>query len=219
MSERRVVRAAAAPGAAPGMPAAEKTDGRVNRSIVTRKKIVDALTALIHEGQVAPTAELVAARADVGLRTVFRHFDDMDALYREISHDLEALIQPLLAVRLEGATWQQRLQHAVRLRTGFYDRVAAIHLATQVHRHASAYLPQTIQQFVELQRELLRRLLPPAVARHPTLFEALDVWLSIDTWIRLRREQALSGEAALEVVMFGVNAQLAASGLAPASPA
>ena len=219
MSERRATRAPAAPAGVAGMPAGAKTDGRVNRSLATRKKIVDALTALIHEGQVAPTAEMVAARADVGLRTVFRHFDDMDALYREISHDLEALIQPLLAVRLEGTTWQQRLQHAVRLRTGFYDRVAAIHLATQVHRHSSAYLPQTIQQFVDLQRELLRKLLPPAAARHAALFEALDVWLSIDTWIRLRREQALSGEAALEVVLFGVNALLSASGLEPASPA
>jgi hypothetical protein len=26
----------------------------------------------------------VAGRADVGLRTVFRHFQDMDSLYREI---------------------------------------------------------------------------------------------------------------------------------------
>ena len=219
MSERRATRAPAASAGPAERPTGAKTDGRLERSIATRKKIVEALTALIHEGQVSPTAEMVAARADVGLRTVFRHFDDMDALYREMSHDLEALIQPLLAVRLEGTTWLQLLQHAVRLRTGVYDRVAAIHLATQVHRHASAYLPQTIQQFVDLQRDLLRRLLPPAAARQPNLFEALDVWLSIDTWIRLRREQALSGEAALQVVLFGVSALLLAGGQEPASPA
>lgn len=40
---------------------------------------------LVREGDISPSAELVAARADVGLRTVFRHFKDLDSLYREMS--------------------------------------------------------------------------------------------------------------------------------------
>ena len=67
-----------------------KLDGRLNRSVVTRNKIVETLTSLILEGQISPTAEQVALRANVGLRTVFRHFDNMDALYREISIDVDA---------------------------------------------------------------------------------------------------------------------------------
>jgi AcrR family transcriptional regulator len=178
-----------------------KTDGRLNRSIVTRKRIVDALTALIYEGHLTPTAEQVATRADVGLRTVFRHFDDMDALYREIALDLDTVIQPVIGQRLAGATWQDRLRHGVLLRTEFFDRVAALHLATQVHRHESAYLAQQVKQTVDLQRELLRRQLPAEVAQDATLFEALDVVLSIEVWIRLRREQGLSADAARQVML------------------
>ena len=178
-----------------------KTDGRLNRSIVTRKKIVDALTALIYEGHLTPTAEQVATRADVGLRTVFRHFDDMDALYREIALDLDIAIQPVIGQRLSGATWQDRLRHSVLLRTDFFDRVAAIHLATQVHRHESAYLTQQVKQTVDLQRELLRRQLPPEVAQDATLFDALEVVLSIEVWIRLRREQGLPADAARQVIL------------------
>lgn len=184
----------------PPGPAA-KTDGRLNRSIVTRKRIVDALTALIYEGQLTPTAEQVATRADVGLRTVFRHFDDMDALYREIALDLDTVIQPVIGQRLSGATWQDRLRHSVVLRTEFFDRVAAIHLATQVHRHESDYLTQQVKQSVDLQRELLRRQLPPEVAQDATLFDALDVVLSIEVWIRLRREQRLPADAARQVML------------------
>ena len=180
---------------------ASKTDGRLNRSIVTRKKIVDALTALIYEGHLTPTAEQVATRADVGLRTVFRHFDDMDALYREIALDLDIVIQPVIGQRLSGATWQDRLRHSVLLRTDFFDRVAAIHLATQVHRHESAYLTQQVKQTVDLQRELLRRQLPPEVAQDATLFDALEVVLSIEVWIRLRREQGLPADAARQVIL------------------
>lgn len=76
----------------------------MNRSIATRQKIVDAFTGLVVEGQLTPTAEQVARRADVGLRTVFRHFDDMDALYREISVDIDLQIQPLLRTRTRRRT-------------------------------------------------------------------------------------------------------------------
>lgn len=188
--------------------AESKTDGRLNRSIVTRKKIVDALTALIYEGHLSPTAEQVATRADVGLRTVFRHFDDMDSLYREIGLDLDAVIQPMIGQRLSGSTWQQRLEHSVQLRTEFFDRVAAIHLATQVHRHESAYLAQQVRQTVSLQRDLLQRQLSPEAAQDSTLFDALDVVLSIEVWIRLRREQGLSADAARQVVLRTVRALL-----------
>lgn len=190
--------------------AASKPDGRLNRSIVTRQKIVDALTALIYEGHLSPTAEQVATRADVGLRTVFRHFDDMDSLYREIGQGLDGMIQPMISQRLVGTTWQDRLRHSVQLRTAFFDRVAAIHLATQVHRHESAYLSQQVKQSVALQRELLQRQISAEAVRDATLFEALDVVLSIEVWIRLRREQGLSAEAARQVILRAVSALLEA---------
>ena len=60
-------------------------DGRLHRSMATRRKIVTALETLIRAGTLSPTAEQVAVQAQVGLRTVFRHFDDMETLYREIS--------------------------------------------------------------------------------------------------------------------------------------
>ena len=60
-------------------------DGRRRRGEDNRAKIVAAMLEIIHAGEIAPSAELVAQRADVGLRTVFRHFQDMDSLYREMS--------------------------------------------------------------------------------------------------------------------------------------
>jgi hypothetical protein len=55
-------------------------DGRLHRSMTTRRKIVTALETLIRAGTLSPTAEQVAVQAQVGLRTVFRHFDDMETL-------------------------------------------------------------------------------------------------------------------------------------------
>jgi len=205
-----------APAAAKARPtepvagdAMAKSDGRIERSVVTRKKIVDALTALVFEGHITPTAEQVALRADVGLRTVFRHFDDMDSLYREISIDVDEQIQPLLQARLNGATWQERVLQSIDFRSDIYDRTAAIHVAAQVHRHESAYLAQNLMDSARLQRELLRRLLPEAVAQDARLLDALDLMLSFEAWIRLRREQGLDSGPAREVLRLGVRALLA----------
>jgi AcrR family transcriptional regulator len=219
---REPPKAAGTDAVAPGKGAtAQRTDGRVKRSIVTRKKIVDALAALVLEGQLAPTAQQVALRADVGLRTVFRHFDDMDALYREITSNVNEQVQPLLLARLDGATWQERVLQSIDHRSAIYDRTAAMHLAAQVHRHESAFLAQNLMDSAALQRELLRRLLPEKVAQIAPLLDALDLALSFEAWIRLRREQGLPANQAREVIRLAVRALLAtvAQPVEPASPA
>ena len=210
-SQAAPVRSTSADGAAPAD--GPKPDGRTHRTVVTRKKIVDALTALVYEGQISPTAEQVAQRADVGLRTVFRHFDDMDSLYREISMDLDAQVQPLIQLRLTAPTWQARLLQSIELRSDIFDRMAAMHLAAQVHRHESAYLAQNLMDAARLQRDLLRRLLPPAVAQDAPLLDALDLVLSFEAWIRLRREQGLDAGAARAVMRLGVMALLGHAGV------
>src|SRR3954447_15843011 len=65
-------------------------DGRAARSVRTRRAIVDALRALHHEGDLRPTAPRVAERAGVSVRTVWQHFDDLEALLVEAGlRDLE----------------------------------------------------------------------------------------------------------------------------------
>ncbi|MBT5683609.1 MAG: TetR family transcriptional regulator, partial [Gammaproteobacteria bacterium] len=61
------------------------TDGRKLRSEDSKRRIVSAMLELVREGRMAPTAEEVAKRAEVGLRTVFRRFKDMESLYAEMS--------------------------------------------------------------------------------------------------------------------------------------
>ncbi len=203
-------RASSDPSARPA--AAPTIDGRLNRSVVTRKKIIDALTALVYEGCLAPTAEQVATKADVGLRTVFRHFEDMDSLYREMGSDLDAVVMPVINTRLEGATWRDKLHHSIELRATLYDRVAAMHLATQVHRHESGLLDRNCRRLVELQRERLRSMLARTPAADGAVFEALDAVLSIEVWIRLRREQGLTGAQARGVMRLAAERILGLAG-------
>jgi AcrR family transcriptional regulator len=184
-------------------------DGRHHRSMVTRHKIVEALTALIREGELVPTAEQVALRASVGLRTVFRHFDDMDTLYREVASSIDAVVMPEVNARFQASSWQERLLESVARRGALYDRIAAFHLASQIRRHESAYLDAVLVRSARYQRDLLCRLLPAKVMAKAPLVEGLVMLQSIDTWVCLRREQGLSADDAMAVIRQATQALIA----------
>ena len=78
-------------------------DGRRLRSETSRLRIVEAIIALVSEGLAMPPAEAVATRAGVGLRTVFRLFEDMDGLYRGMQAVMTERLGGLLENPIEAA--------------------------------------------------------------------------------------------------------------------
>ena len=60
-------------------------DGRTVRAERTRQALVDALFALLDEGELRPTAERIAKRAGVSERSVFQHFPDREALFEAVA--------------------------------------------------------------------------------------------------------------------------------------
>ena len=85
-----------APLSSPGTPSTASADGRRLRSERNRQQIVEAMIELIEAGNPAPSAARVAEEAEVSLRTVFRHFEDMDTLYREIAREMLIRVRPIL---------------------------------------------------------------------------------------------------------------------------
>ena len=82
----------------------------------------------------APSAERVAARAHVGLRTVFRHFNDMEGLYREMASAIENELAVPLAAMLAGADWRGRLIGLIGKRAALYEKIAPFKRAADAHR-------------------------------------------------------------------------------------
>jgi AcrR family transcriptional regulator len=150
----------------------QQTDGRRRRGEDSRERIIAAMLAFVREGEVAPGAERVAIRAEVGLRTVFRHFRDMDSLYAEMSSTIEGELSDLATRPFESPDEAGRL---------------------------SDFLARGHAQMVSHLRQDLARDLPVACAE-PGRLEALDLLLSFEAWSRLRREQGLSREDAEAIV-------------------
>jgi AcrR family transcriptional regulator len=190
-------------------PDAVAIDGRHHRSIKTRQVIVTAFIDLIGRGHPSPTAEQIAAHAQVGLRTVFRHFDDMETLYREITQRLDELMLPLVHKHLKATLWSQRLVESIERRCDIFDRLAPYHIAAQLHMHDSAYILQQVNRRVKIEKDILAWLLPSAYVEDRVFFEALSMLVSLETWMRLRGLQGLSASKAKAVVLKAVQSLLA----------
>jgi TetR/AcrR family transcriptional regulator, regulator of autoinduction and epiphytic fitness len=86
-------------------------DGRTARTRRTRAAIVDAHVALLAEGSLRPTADQIATRAGVSVRSLWIHFPDLEALFAATAAEVlarqDAAFRPVdpdlpLAARIEA---------------------------------------------------------------------------------------------------------------------
>lgn len=180
-----------------------QTDGRRLRSEASRTRIIQALIAIINEGGVhsLPSAETVAARAGVGLRTVFRLFEDMDGLYRSMQVAMSERFMPLMAQPLDpAAPLRDRLAILVDRRSELYETILLLQVAADSQRHRSPALQEGRARMIRILREALIQALPPALRDDAVLVNALELALSFEAWRRLRMDQHATPESA-KVVM------------------
>jgi len=187
-------------------------DGRHRRSQQSRQRIIDAIVELIHDGVLEPTAEQVSDRAGLAMRTVFRHFNDMDSLYREISRRMYARVLSIAADGHEADDWQTALAQLVDRRAKVYEELMPMRMSANALRHRSAFLQEEHRRFTRLARDMLRQVLPREVAQDRMCFETLDALLSFEMWIRVRRDQRLPAQEARRILHNGVGSVLAAAG-------
>jgi AcrR family transcriptional regulator len=187
----------------PDEPGAER-DGRRLRSQDSRERIVTAMLEIMRGGELAPSAEHVAARAEVGLRTVFRHFKDMDSLYRELSSAVEGEIRADFEQPFKSTTWRGRLVELVERRAAIFEKIAPYKRAEMAHRHRSRFLEDDSKRLFHALRDILKSNLPAEIVRDSARFEALDLLMSFESWNRLRQEQGLSARRVREVIIAAV---------------
>ncbi|MDI1366137.1 MAG: TetR/AcrR family transcriptional regulator [bacterium] len=183
----------------------EEADGRRRRGQNNRASIVAAMLEIIRTGDMSPSADQVAARADVGLRTVFRHFKDMDSLYSEMSVVIEDELRAIVGTPFRSTDWKDRVLELVDRRAFAFEKIAPFKHASEAYRHRSRFLSEDSGKLVSALRKILVRELRAPLVDDPLKVEALDLLLSFEAWSRLRREQGLSIEKAAEVLRSAVS--------------
>jgi AcrR family transcriptional regulator len=178
-------------------------DGRIARGERTRRRVAEALIALLEEGDLQPTAKEIAARAGVSLRLVFHHFDDMDALYHAVAdintdRNWRSLypIPPDLALH-------HRVERTVRQRYRLYEAITPVRRAAVRQAYHSEEVALTLLRSNQALRDQLAETfaleLKAAAGEGRDILEALDLATSWEAWDRLRATQGITSTAARRV--------------------
>lgn len=191
------------------MPQSPENDGRRLRSVASRDRIINAVIALVDEDQGIPGAEAIAARARVGLRSVFRHFGDMDGLYVAVIDRIGGRYVHLTRP-YESTDWQGQVREAMERRMEMFASVLPYRRAADMHRQRSPLLNHGLDALNQMLRARLDGAVPADVRTDALWFEQLDLWLSLEAYGRLRDRQRLSHAEAAAVIAAAVNALLAA---------
>jgi AcrR family transcriptional regulator len=190
-------------------------DGRQRRSERSREAIVQALLELVGRGTLRPTAQEVAAAAGVGIRTVFRHFTDMEGLFAAMDARVQAQALPLVSEAAPEGSFEKRLAALLAQRATLFEAIAPYKRSGNAARARSPFLRSRHAALVRRLRADLLRWLPELRGADDALLEAFDVALSFETWDRLRSDQRLGRErarAALERTVFALARSLGRRG-------
>lgn len=193
---------------------ANGVDGRRQRGERSRAQIAEAMLELVREAGAMPTMEMVADRAGVSRRSVFRHFADISELLTA-AYELErADVFRRYPVR-DPATWDeaQRIDAFAERVGDVYEHVspvrqAAVHLARDY-----PVLERLMREDDQIQRGVLLNLFGPSLeaapaAERPTVLAAMASSSSWTTWRALRQEHELSVDETRAAVRLSLRALL-----------
>lgn len=186
-----------------------RKDGRRLRTEESRRRVVTALLECVREGDFDPSAEAIAQRAGVGLRTVFRLFKDKEGLFQQMSQVVLSRIADLAQAAPHGETWRERLDDVMTRRFAAYEQVMPYRRAAQAHAHHSQVVRSNNETMRQHMRRTLSAVLPQEVRSDHSLFEALEMVLSIEAWIGLRNDQRLDPSRARAAIRRATSALLA----------
>jgi AcrR family transcriptional regulator len=170
----------------------QEADGRKHRSQKSQVQIVNAMLELVAQGNLEPSADQIADIAKVGRRSVFRHFKDMDTLYREVTDSIAATMGSIVQQPFVATDWRGKVLELVDRRAVGFEKMKPFLLAGQVHRHRSLFLKTSHARFVGTLRMILLGIVPKQLAGNMVLVEAVDLLLSFESWNRLREDQGLN---------------------------
>jgi AcrR family transcriptional regulator len=190
-------------------------DGRLTRAARTRASVVDALLTLNEQGELRPTARDIAKQAGVSLRSLYVHFDDLEALFVAASHrHAERLGQVLPPLMTEGSL-DERLDAFLDRRVRIHEFGAGVRRAALLQEPFSPVLKKALANGRQALRSEITSCFAPEIAAATAsapaaapaaesppdrLLLALEIATSSAAWESLRTHQNLSvGEATAQL--------------------
>ena len=176
-------------------------DGRSARADRTHRALMEAMLALLDEGELKPTSAAIAARAGVSERTLFQHFPDREALFQGAALAQAERIGPLVE-ELPGpeAPVEERVRAFVAQRTLVLERVSTVRRAALLMESSSDTVAGWLRAVRSGAAAEVEHVFEPELAAagagRGELLAALVAAAAWPTWESLRAHQGLSAKRA-----------------------
>lgn len=186
-------------------------DGRRLRRDRNREAVVQALLELYREGNLTPGTDEIAERAGLSARSLFRYFDDVDALVRTAVARQQDHLAPLFAVTARSSQpLPERVDRFVADRTRLIDAMGPV---GQLARSIAPRQPQVAAELGRIRAVLRTQVVDvfgPELAavpadEHDAVLAALDVACSWEARHLLRQDQRLGKAAAARVMALSIH--------------
>jgi AcrR family transcriptional regulator len=189
---------------------ATTSDGRVVRRERNRQAIADAVLACYDEGELRPSAAMIAERAGISVRSVHNHFADMESLRAEVAERQWARHAHFAELPPADLPLEERVRVVIERRGALYEAIAPVRRAGLLTAHESPAISRRLDRLNRALRNQLEYLfVTELVSRTPEVLDALDFYCSWDAWDRLRTKQRHSVASARRVLTSTVPALLA----------
>lgn len=183
-------------------------DGRRARSERSKQAIIDASLTLMAEGNLIPTAQQISDKAGLGIRSFFRHFEDMETLFATIDEQIRDSTEALYLGGDRDGTLDERILHAIERYGEGYEKQRNMVLSTSAQLWRSETLRKNYARYQRGLRKDLDDWLPELKQLTRSEREAVDAVASFEMWHRLRYHQGLSKQATIEVLVKLLKVQL-----------
>lgn len=169
-------------------------DGRTQRAVRTRRLVVEAVLDLVGEGVPQPTAQQIADRSGVSMRSIFRLFDDVEALHAAAIDAQLRRVAHLLVTPDSEAPRQQRIDELVRGRAELFEAIAPVRRMSIRLAPTSRPIREDLARADRYFRRQLEAVFSEELQRsrgddRRALLDALDAVTSWEMWERLRGTQ------------------------------
>lgn len=185
-------------------------DGRRARRERGRETVIDAVFALLEEGKIPVTAELVAERSGVSVASIFRYFDGLADLQLQTYRRFRERFAPLLRAATDGDR-DTRIGALVDARLELYDQAGALmtlgRLRALEHDPLLEASADNKAALADQVRETLRAETDGASpARAAELVAVVDALTSVEAWDVMHRTHARSRQQIARAWRRGVAA-------------
>jgi AcrR family transcriptional regulator len=179
----------------------DKPDGRRLRSDRSRQLIVESMLHLINEGNLQPTAQQIADHACVGIRSVFRHFEDMESIFEMANELSRDHYTGLFSGGNREGSLKQRILHATQYHAEAYEALGNVLRSSMGRFWNSPVMRKNYARHIRNLRKDLDQWLPELTGLSPSKRDAVDAIASWEYWYRLRDIQSLSKQTSIDTIV------------------